>query len=113
MVPPQNVLVRRNVIVPVVELVRGRDARIIESQDFRGDERAVIAIGNGVDAKYSDEDGDGVDRDHMLFLGSGRSQLTRLPLVGGGRLQQSFILTFTELVCNQEVIAPLRKSMFR
>src|SRR5262249_10157024 len=59
--------VRRNVVVPVLEPMRRRDARIVEGQDFRGDERAVVAVGDGVDAEHGNEDGDGVDS-HKLLL---------------------------------------------
>src|SRR5262245_66559727 len=75
MLSAKFVLVRRNVVVPIGILVRRRDARIVESQDFRGDERAVVAVGDGVNAEYGNENRDGVDRDHCDSYYSSLSNL--------------------------------------
>src|SRR3954470_9114975 len=54
---------RRMKVPPIVQLVRRRDARVVERHQPRGDECAVVAIRNRKDA----EDGeDEVERPHLL-----------------------------------------------
>ena len=54
MVPEQHPLVRRVVVLPVVEPVRGRDARVVEHRDLRREERRVVAVGDGEAAQHDD-----------------------------------------------------------
>ena len=56
MVSEQHPLRRRDVIVPVLQRVRGGDAPVVQRQRFRGDERAVIPVGERVDAQRAQQD---------------------------------------------------------
>ena len=60
-VAEQDVLVGRHVIEAVVVLDGRRDAVRVEPQHRRGDEQAVEAVGDQVDADGGDDQPDGVD----------------------------------------------------
>jgi hypothetical protein len=47
MVAEENPLVRGMEVVPIVELVGGGAARVIEAQDARGQERGIVTVTDG------------------------------------------------------------------
>src|SRR5258706_416443 len=67
-VPEQHKLRRRNIIVPILKSVRGTRPTVVEGQNFSGNERAVVAIGNRVNAKCAEDYG---ERIHTCLLPSG------------------------------------------
>ena len=49
---------RRNVVMSIVETMRGSDVAVVERKGMRSQERAVVAIGDGKDAKDDQEQGE-------------------------------------------------------
>jgi hypothetical protein len=50
----EHVLVRRKIVLPVIEAVGRRHPRVVQGEHFGGDEGAVIPIGDRVDTKHAD-----------------------------------------------------------
>ena len=52
----QHPLVGRMIVLPIVELMRRRRSQIVEHRHLRGQESAVIAIGDGEDAQDAEQE---------------------------------------------------------
>src|SRR5260221_259512 len=68
--PEQHKLRRRNIIVSIFKSVRGSGSAVVQRQHFSGNERAVVAIGDRVNAKRTENCGEGI---HTRLLPSGNS----------------------------------------
>src|SRR5258708_36482677 len=68
--PEQHKLRRRNIIVSIFKSVRGSGSAVVQRQHFSGNERAVVAIGDRVNAKRTENCGEGF---HTRLLPSGNS----------------------------------------
>src|SRR5258708_35766261 len=66
----QHKVRRRNIIVPIFKSVRGSGPAVVQRQHFSGNERAVVAIGDRVNAKRAENCG---ERIHTRLLPSGNS----------------------------------------
>src|SRR5258708_23788005 len=68
--PEQHKLRRPNIIVPIFKSVRGSSPAVVQRQHFSGNERAVVAIGDRVNAKRAENCG---ERIHTRLLPPGNS----------------------------------------
>src|SRR6266403_2822274 len=68
--PEQHKLRRRNIIVPIFKSVRGSRPTVVQRQNFSCKERAVVAIGNRINAKRAEDRG---ERIHTRLPPSGNS----------------------------------------
>ena len=68
--------VRRVVVLAVVRLCAGVDARVVERHDPRGDERAVVAVGDRQDAEDRQDDVERAHHSRRSAVGSRQSRST-------------------------------------